>query len=202
MRNYTYISEDSSFHKAKAVFYFLFGCVLFLVAAFLFYWFWDEISQTIPLIGKVFVSLNYNLTNTTPLGLFYGHFLGGLFFVPSADELIFYYGLLNGNSLLFSFIAALSGYLLAQLVNYVLGYNVGAFLLHLVSKRKVYRTKRWINKYGAYGIFVFNITPLPAPLLTFALGVTKYNFRRLFLITIVAKTLEYLVIIAAFSIIT
>ena len=119
--------------------------------------------------------------------------------MPSADELVFYYGLLNGNPLLFSYVAALTGYMLAQILNYFVGFKMSNLMLHLVSKKKVYKTKRWINKHGAYGIFIFNAVPIfPAPLLTFALGVTRYNFKRLFIITAIAKILEYLALIGGF----
>jgi len=198
MKNYNYIQENNRLSKIRSVVIFIISCLVFLFLAILFYKFWSSVIQTIPILNKIMISLRYNLTNTTPIGLFYGHFVGGIFFVPSADELIFYYGLLQGNPPLFSFGAALFGYMLAQVLNYLMGSKISTLVLHLVSKKKVYKTKRWVNKYGAYGIFLFNVTPLPAPLLTFALGVTKYNFKRLFLITIVAKVLEYLAIIGIF----
>jgi len=198
MKHYRYIQENSSLHKIKSVGFSIIGLVVILFLAIFFYKFWYNLIQTIPILSKLMISLKYNLMNTTPIGLFYGHFVGGIFFVPSADELIFYYGLLHGNPPILSFFAAIIGYMLAQILNYVLGYKISNFILHIVSKKKVYKTKRWINKYGAYGIFIFNITPLPAPLLTFALGVTKYSFKRLFLIITIAKVLEYLALIGIF----
>lgn len=198
MGNYNYLRENSPVRKIKGLVFFILVSVIFLFLVFLVYKSWNNIIQTTPIVNKVMVSLKYNLVNTTPIGLFYGHFIGGIFFVPSADELIFYYGLLSGNPPLFSFFAALTGYMLAQILNYLAGSKMSTFILHIVSKKKVYRTKRWINKYGAYGVFFFNITPLPAPLLTFALGVTKYNFRRLFIIMILAKSLEYLILVGSF----
>lgn len=198
MRQYHYIQENNRLNKLRAVIIFFSSLVFLLILSFLTYRFWFNIIQTLPILNEIFTSLKYNLTSTTPLGLFYGHFIGGIFVVPSADELIFYYGLLNGNPLLLSFGAALIGYMLAQILNYLMGSKISNFMLHIVSKKKVYKTKRWINKYGAYGIFFFNILPLPAPLLVFALGVTKYNFKRLFIITAIAKVLEYLILIGIF----
>ena len=198
MKNYHYIRENNPIPKRKALAFSIMGLVLFLLLVIFVYKFWYSLIQAIPLLNRIITSLTYNLVNMTPLGLFYEHFIGGIFVVPSVDELIFYYGLINGNPPLFSFIAAVSGYMLAQILNYLLGYKISNFMLHFVSKKKVYKTKRWINKYGVYGIFVFNALPLPAPLLIFALGVTKYNFKRLFIITLIAKILEYLVIIGIF----
>ncbi len=199
MKHYNYIQENSPTHKRRALVFSLAGIILFLFFSIFFYEFWYNLIQTTPILNNLIIYLKYNFANVTPIGLLYEHFMGGIFFVPSADELVFYYGLLNGNPLLFSFVAALTGYMLAQILNYFIGLKISNFMLHIVSKKKVYKTKRWINKYGAYGIFAFNAIPIfPAPLLIFALGVTKYNFKRLFIITLVAKVLEYLVLMGIF----
>ena len=199
MKHYHYIQENDPTHKRWALAFSIIVLILFLFLAIFFYNFWYHLLQTNPISHKIIIYLKYNLVSVTPMGLFYEHFIGGIFFVPSADELVFYYGLLNGNPLLFSYVAALTGYMLAQILNYFIGFKISNLMLHLVSKKKVYKTKRWINKYGAYGIFIFNAIPiLPAPLLIFALGVTKYNFKRLFIITALAKSLEYLALIGIF----
>ena len=199
MKHYHYIQENNPIHKRMALAFSIIVLILFLFLAIFFYKFWYNLIQTTPILHKIITYLRYNFVNVTPIGLFYEHFIGGMFFVPSADELVVYYGLLNGNPLLFSFVAALAGYMLAQILNYFIGFKISNFMLHLASKKKVYKAKRWINKYGVYGIFVFNAVPIfPAPLLIFALGVTKYNFKRLFIITAIAKILEYLVLIGIF----
>jgi len=72
-------------------------------------------------------------------------------------------------------------------------------VLHLVSRKKVYKARRYINKYGSYGIFLFTAVPfLPGPLVTFALGVAKYNIPRLFVITFLGKSLTYGIIVILF----
>jgi len=203
MKDYYFIQENSPTDKIKAPVFSIIVLGLFLFLAIFFYNFWYNLIQATPILLKIITYLKYNFLNVTPLGLLYAHFIGGIFFMPSADELVFYYGLLNNNPLLFSFAASLTGYMLAQILNYFIGYKISSFMLHFISKKKVYQTKRWINKYGVYGIFVFNIIPiLPAPLLIFALGVTKYNFKRLFIITLIAKILEYLILIATFLLIS
>ena len=198
MEEYEYIREISPVHRIKVLVSCLFGFGILLFLGLYFYGFWYKFFRTAPVLSNLISYLGYNIANTTPLGLFYGHFIGSIFFMPSLDELVFYYGLMNGNPLLFSFLAAIFGFMLAQILNYFIGFKLSGFMLHLVSKKKVYKTKRWINKYGGYGIFVFNIIPLPAPLLVFALGVTKYNFKRLFVIALIAKSLEYTTIIGIF----
>src|SRR3989344_3666534 len=157
MNKYNYIKEHSPIHKIRALVFFIIGILISLFLIIFFYNFWYNFIKTTPLLYNFLISLKYNLINTTPIGLFYAHLIGSIFFVPSADELIFYYGLLNGNPVFFSFIAALTGYMLAQILNYFIGLKMSNFLLHIVSKKKVYQTKRLVNKYGVYGIFFFNI---------------------------------------------
>lgn len=199
MKHYHYIGETSPVNRIKALIFFLILLVLFAFFTIFFYTFWKNLIQTTPVLNGFLIYLKYNLANTTPIGLFYGHFIGGLFFMPSADELVFYYGLVNGNPILFSLVLSLLGYLLVQILNYILGRKMSGIILHIVSKKKVYEAKRLINRYGSYGIFAFNFIPiLPAPLLIFALGVTKYNFKRMALITVLAKTLEYLLLVGIF----
>src|SRR3989344_8388538 len=100
MKNYNYIRESSPTHRIKTLIFSIVALAIFLFLAIFFYKFWYGFLQTTPFLYKIITSIRYNITNTTPIGLFYGHLIGGIFFVPSADELIFYYGLMNGNSLL------------------------------------------------------------------------------------------------------
>lgn len=203
MKHHQYIQENDPRHKRKVLGYSIMILILFLFLAIFFYNFWYNLIQTTPFLYETITYIKYNFMSVTPMGLFYEHFLGGIFFVPSGDELLFYYGLLNENPLFFSLFTSLTGYMLAQLLNYFIGFKMSDLMLHLVSKKKVYKTKRWINKYGSYGIFFFNAIPVfPAPLLIFALGITRYNFKRLFIITTLAKILEYLAIIGFFLLVS
>ncbi len=203
MKNNSIFIEENSHSKKMNILVFI-ACLLFLffilISGLLFVWsrnpenisFWSLITDN---------TFNY-IQNTTPYGLFLSHFIGGIFFVPSADELIFIYGLINGNSVLFSFIAAVIGYSFAQIVNYYMGAKLSSYILPLVSKKKVYKIRAKINNYGVYAVFLFNFLPLPAPLLTFALGVAKYNRYRLFAVILLAKVLEYAALIILYFLIS
>ena len=81
--------------------------------------------------------------------------------------------------------------MLVQILNYYIGFKLSPYVIDLLSKRKIYHARRYIHKYGGYGIIIFNVLPLPAPLLTLALGITKYNFRRLMILTIIGRGLKY-----------
>lgn len=56
-----------------------------------------------------------------------------------------------------------------------------------------------MNKYGAWGIFIFNFLPLPGPLLIFALEIARYNFTRLFVLTLAGKIAKYIVLITIYA---
>lgn len=137
----------------------------------------------------------HEVTDLTLAGLFYIGFVGGLFFVPFPQEVSFFYSLFKGNSIIFSFIMVNAGYLLAQAVNYFIGNKLSKPFMALVSKKKLFKARRFINKYGAKGVFLFNFLPFPAPLLTFALGITRYNIYRLFFYTLLGIFLKYAFIV-------
>ena len=148
---------------------------------------------------KAFSSLVKNeIIQLTPIGVFYAHLFGGLFFLPSPDEIIFYLSLVKGNPILLTFFMANAGFYLAQIINYFLGFKFSNIIIHLVSKRKMFKSRRFVNKYGSLGVFLFNFLPLPAPVLTFALGIIKYNIYRLFFFTILGKVAKYGIIVMFF----
>lgn len=111
----------------------------------------------------------------------------------------FYVGLTQGNSMLFSFLTIIFSYYLSQIVNYFIGFRLSNIVLNLISKKRVYQARRYVNEYGSYAIFFLNIIPGPAQLLTFALGITKYNFTRLSILTILGNLIRYAVIIGVFA---
>ncbi len=201
-QKFYFIAENSSKEKIKTAI--VFSAILVLIIVFILFFSVIQylVLQNLPFIGAAANSIKKDLINTSPIGLFYSHFIGGIFFVPSADEAIFYYGLLTGNPPFLSFTAALCGFFLSQILNYFFGSKISSFMLPIISKKKLYKTRRYVNKYGAYGIFLFNFLPFPSPLLTFALGIARYNKYRLFLIILISKSLEYSALILLFLLIS
>ena len=62
----------------------------------------------------------------------------------------------------------------------------------MISLKKIYKVRRTVNKYGAYGILLGNIIPFfSSEIISFALGLTKYNVTRLFLLTLTANIIKY-----------
>ena len=166
-----------------------------LIISFFFSAFFLRVLYSIPYASRLVGILSESISSATVGGLFFAHLIGGLFFVPSPDEIIFYYGLLKGNFYLFALIFSIAGYMISQVINYYVGNKISPIIMHVVSKRKVYKARRFVNKHGTWGIFLFNFLPLPGPLLTFALGIAKYNFTRLFVLTLIGKMCKYIFLI-------
>ncbi|HIH05450.1 TPA: hypothetical protein HA281_03280 [Candidatus Woesearchaeota archaeon] len=143
-----------------------------------------------------------DMASFTAIGLFYWGFISGLFFTPVPVEILpvlYFKGLLNGNSPLFSLFLQFAALVPAHAIDYYLGRKFSPAFLNFISKRKVYKAKRWINAYGSYAVFLFNVLPLPAPILTFALGIARYNILRLSVLFLLGNAVKYLAIIWIFS---
>lgn len=201
MKRHNFIYENSHKHKIKSVFIFIVTLAVLIAIAILFFTAQLKFIQNVPIINLILVNVQSDIVNFTPVGLLYQNFIGGIFFIPTPDEILFYYALSKSHSIIIPLLFSTIGYMLAQVVNYFVGLKISGFVLNLVSKKKVYKTRRFVNKYGAPGIFLFNLLPLPGPLLIFALGIAKYNFSKLFLMTLLGKLCKYLFLILLYILI-
>jgi len=192
MRNKLFVGEyyNSQRFKSIATFFAIFICFVFV--SLLFSNFLINLVENNSTISAIYNGLKEDIMKHTLRGLFLAHLIGGLFFVPSPDELLYYYALSKGNTLIYAFLLSLLGYICAQAINYVIGLKLSNMVLGLVSKKKVYQTRRFTNKYGGIGLFLSNlIFIIPAPLLSLGLGLTKYNFKRLILMIALGKGIVY-----------
>ncbi len=130
----------------------------------------------------------------SPLGLFYMSFFGNLLFVPFPIEFPFYFGLVKGNPFLISLFLVTAGLIPSYAIDYFIGSKLSRIIFTFISTKKIYKVKRLVDRYGSYAIFGFNLLPLPANELTFALGIAKYNITRLFVVTLVASVLKFFAI--------
>lgn len=191
MPNLEFVIETSRAEKIRALLTVWTIIILLVAISALFTFYWQPIVSFLPFISIFAHAITNDITQVTLTGVFYAHFIGGIFFIPSPDEIIFYYALVKGNSAVLTTLVAIGGYLLAQVLNYMLGLKLSKPLLALISKEKVYKTRRLANKHGAWSVFLANVTPLPAPLLTFALGIAKYKFSRIVIFTLLGKIVKY-----------
>jgi len=200
-KDFYYIKEISNEYKIKVFLTSLIVLIVVIGSIIAFTNTFDQLVLSSNLLNSVKSAIINEVKSLSPTGLFYTGFGGGLFFIPIPQEIFFYYGLLKGNAILISLLTVNAGYLLSQGVNYFIGVRLNKFFLQIISKRRLYKARRFINKHGGKGVFLFNLLPLPAPVLTFALGISKYNVYRLFFYTFLGTALKYFVIILFFLIV-
>lgn len=197
MEDNKFVLETSNWEKLKSFFVVLGISCFFVVLGVLLAKYWNQGLSNIGFLNVIVSAINNSISNFTIWGVFYASFLGGLFFVPTPDEVLFYYAITKNSLILFSILATLAGYFLAQLINYYIGLKASDHILNFVSKRQLYKSRRYINKYGGIGIFLFHLLPFPAPVLVLGLGLAKYNLKRLFIWAFLGKILK-LIAIAGF----
>ncbi|MEK6909232.1 MAG: VTT domain-containing protein [Nanoarchaeota archaeon] len=202
MTDYNFIQENSHTHKIWTLISSIIILLIILIISIFFSTFFYQLLYSLPYFENLVLFLTDNIKNVTLWGLFLAHLIGGIFFVPSPDEIIFYYGLLKGNNYFLALIFSTIGYMISQVLNYYAGKKISPLIMHIISKKKVYEGRRFVNKYGSVGIFLFNFLPFPGPLLTFALGIARYNFARLFTLTLLGKICKYITLILIFYLIS
>jgi len=199
---YSFIQETSNKHKIQVFLITLISIIVLLGAIISLYATFKEWFASNLYIVSIKQIISNQITSLTPGGLFYAGFIGGLFFIPIPQELFYYYGLMLGNPIILSLITVNAGFLLSQAFNYYVGSKLHKPVLSIISKKRVYKSRRAINKYGSLGIFLFNFLPLPAALVTFALGIAKYNVYRLMFYIILGTIAKYVIIIGFFILTT
>ena len=127
----------------------------------------------------------------TPLKQFLISTLSGMIIFPIPNEVVFYVGLRQGNPPLLSVLATVGGFVLGNIMTYLLGMKLSKQLVYLLSTRKIYELRRKVNTYGVYAVIVINLLPLPSDILTFGLGTIRYNFKRLFLFLTLANFVKF-----------
>lgn len=200
-KDFYYIKETSNVSKITVFLTSLFIVIIIVGIFIALLSIVDDALLNKPGIKSIKDFIMTDVKEITPIGLFYIGLGGGIFFMPIPHEPFYYYGLVKGNSILFSLFTINAGFFLAQILNYLMGLRLSKIFRNLVSKKDLYKVRRFINKHGGIGVFFFNLLFLPAPLLTFALGITRYNVYRLFFYTFLGTALKYAAMIIFFILI-
>ncbi|MEK6850011.1 MAG: VTT domain-containing protein [Nanoarchaeota archaeon] len=191
---YAFVYENSNFYKIRI---FIFALVFILILLALIIAFRETLWQAAKqnnLIQSIVSLTRLKSVELNVSDLFFAGLLGGLFFILMPLEVMFYSSIIKGSSPLLSIFMMTSGFVLAQAINYYVGTKFSPLVMNFVSRKKVYSVRRFINKHGSYGIFLINLSPLPSEILTFALGLAKYNVYRMFMFVILGTLLKYLAI--------
>lgn len=141
--------------------------------------------------GLSLSALKPNFSSITPLTLFYSGAVSGLFFVPVPLEIAYLSGVGAGSPVVASTFAVVGGFIIGNLISYVIGWKLSRAVMHLISAKKLYGLRRKVNRYGNYAVFLVNVLPGPAPQLTFGLGMARYNISRLFFWLVLGNVVKF-----------
>ncbi len=123
------------------------------------------------------------------------HFSGYLFFIISPVELLFVHTIgrsLDATTLVF---LAVGTALLAQLIDYAIGYAFSRPVIHnVIGERKYQRYLRRIERYGGITILIFNLFPLSSPIVVLVAGMIRYPLRRMLLFSASGLAAKYLIL--------
>jgi len=146
-------------------------------------------------LAAVVHHIGSEIASLSVLGIFYANIIGGFFFTPVPIEAISLQAInKNGNGWVY-LIAIMAGTFISYTFNYVFGLKLSNFSRKLISVKKFYQMKTWINRYGIYGVFVFNLLPFASQQLIFVLGVFRYNKTRLIVFSFLGQLLKNIAII-------
>ncbi len=116
-------------------------------------------------------------------------------FLPVVSEAVLAYDILAGYNLWGLLVAATIGNTLGSCVNYYLG-TFGIDYLerkHYVNPAPFHRAQRLFDRYGAI-VLLLSWAPVIGDPITFVAGVLHYDFRRFFLLVLIAKGVRYLIL--------
>lgn len=117
----------------------------------------------------------WQIANYTYIGVFMTAMIGALFFVPLPMEILFATFIIKNQNPYAVLGIYLLGLTIGYSLNLIMGYKFSNFSRNLISTKKFYQIKSKINKYGKYAVFLVNALPLPSQIVSFILGVFKYN---------------------------
>ena len=194
-RQHAFVYENSNVYKLRLFFFSIVFALIAVAIAIAFRDFLFRATQNSTIIKSLLNLIKLKFTALSPADLFFASLIGGLFFILLPIEAIFFSSIKIGGNFFISTFMVVAGFTVAQAINYYIGYKFNPVVMNFISKKKVYKTRRAINKYGGYGVFFLNLSPLPAELLTFALGIARYNVYRLFFLQILGAALKYVIIV-------
>lgn len=130
------------------------------------------------------------------LGSFYTALFGGLFFIFVPMEAYFLKAIFSSHpAAVYS--VFITGMLFSYTLDYIIGMKMSKFSKRLISAKKFYSTKTYINRYGRLAVFIAHAVPfLPSQQVTFILGVFRYNPMKFLMLALPAQLIKYSALIA------
>ena len=178
--------------KKKFFFYSLLTFILlglFILFYILKFKYWDFFL--IRWINGLVKGISSNISHTTLIGSLYAAIFGGIFVAPIPLELIFIKFLKSGHPLILILLFYIIGLIISYSINYFIGARLTKLSKKVISTKKFYKVKGFLNRYGAWAIFIFNALPLPSQILSVVLGVFNYNKTKFYTFFIAGQIVKY-----------
>jgi len=177
---------------------FIFSVVIFiaLLIGLAIFYFTSLRNSDLWFIQKLNTFLIYvasNIKSGSLLGAFYTTLFGGLFFIPVPID-IFFIKFISANSALFVIPIYVVGLVISFGINYWIGSKLNYVSKRIIGIKKFYKVKTQVNRYGSWGIFLFNALPLPAQALSVIAGVFKYNQTKFYVLTALGQGIKFSII--------
>lgn len=178
--------------------FFIFSVVLFIIVliGLTIFYFTSLRSSDLWIVQKLNLFLIYVVSSVKSgslLGAFYVTVFGGLFFVPAPIDVLFIM-FISGNSALLVVPIYIAGLVISFGINYWIGSKLTYLSKRLIGIKKFYKIKTQFNRYGSWGVFLFNALPFPAQALSVIAGVFKYNQTKFYLLTALGQGIKFSVI--------
>lgn len=127
------------------------------------------------------------------------HFAGYLFFILSPVELLYLHMLGEPHSLSALFALALISALLAQSLDYVIGYACSHTVIHnVIGEKKYQRYQKRIERYGGWTILIFCLLPLSSPIIILVAGMIRYPALHVVVMSAAGLSVKYSLMIVFF----
>ncbi|RMF07264.1 hypothetical protein D6764_00230 [Candidatus Woesearchaeota archaeon] len=174
---------------------------LFLLLLTLYFFLFADASSLpfVSLLNSAASKVIAEISGRTLLGAFFASLFGGLFFITVPTEAVFIMFLKADLNPYLLFFVYISGFVLSYTLNYFVGLKLAGLSKKIITPRKFYRIKGYINRHGALAVFVFNVLPLPSQALTTILGVFRYNLARFYLFFLLGQAIKYSLILLSYS---
>lgn len=123
------------------------------------------------------------------------HFAGYLFFIVMPVEALMPYYIAQGYNLTLLLVLAVITALIAQLIDYGIGYLApNEIIKEIIGIKKYKKSKRIIDKYGKIIIFIFNLFPLSSPIVVLVAGMMRFKLKHTIFYSFLGLFLKYFAI--------
>lgn len=128
-------------------------------------------------------------------GLFFLSFIESFCSPIIPDILLIPMSIANPDQALYYSLVVVAGSMVGGLIGYGLGLKLGLPLFRkIVPKKHIVKLRLWIEKYGAWAVFLSALTPIPYKFVCIGAGVFKVNFPIFFIASFLGRAKRFLLI--------